>query len=200
MQRRGVATLVGFLALSAISIALISGIVLWALPNIQKAQNQDEAMRIENRMIELHNAIKIAANEQTKLSVPFYIKKGRLAISTNGTENNSVIFTSNLKLPIPYNQRVLLGNKTEVGILGVDEPAYAIEGGAFEVKLHYIMLNDTATKDCYRIQLKHGMQSAIGPGDHMIAVRWDGEINDQDLATHSGCYRNITQVVMIDMI
>ncbi len=201
MQKRGVATLVGFLALSAISIVLIGGIVLWAIPNIQKAQNQDETLRIENRMIELHNAIKIAASEQTKLTVPFYIKKGRLALSTNSTTNNSIIYSANLKLIVPYQGRVLIGNNTEFGVLGQDEPGYIVERGAFEVLLHYIILNDTATKDCYGITLRPTGQSqaAIGPGDHSIFVKWAGEINDNTI-THSGCHRNITQIVSVEMV
>ena len=198
-NRNGVSTLIGFLALSAISIALISTIILWAMPNIQRAQNQDESLRIENQMIGLHNAVKMAASEQTKMSVPFYIKKGKLALSTNGTENNSILFTANLQLSIPYQNRILLGNHTEFGILGNDEPGYILERGAFEVKLHYILLNDTNTRDCYRIELQPGTQAAIGSGDHTIFLKWAGEFNDNNPGTHTSCLRNITQAVVVDM-
>lgn len=194
MDKRGVSSLIGFLVLTAIAVSIMAGVFLWAVPNIQKAQNSDDVSSIENQFLQLHAAIKKSASEQARASVPFQIKKGRLFLDTNGTNNNSLVYVANIKLPQPYS-RTFIGNKTELGRLGIDEPAYLTEFGAIEMTLHYITLNDTSS-NCYRIRLRPGQQSAVGAGSHLVFVTWAFESNEGI----PGCIRNTTEIVDINMI
>ncbi len=194
MQKKGVSSLIGFLVLTAIAVSIMAGVFLWAAPNIQKAQNNDDVSAMENQFLQLHSAIKKSASEQARASVPFNIKKGRLFVDTNGTNNNSIVYVANLRLPQPYS-RTLIGNKSEFGRLGIDEPAYFTEMGAIEMTLHYITLNDTSS-NCYRISLRPGQQAATGAGSHLVFVTWASESNDGI----SGCIRNTTEIVDINII
>lgn len=193
----GQTALIGFLILIAIGLSVITAVYLWAWPNIQKAQNQDEVFRLENRMIELHNAIKKAANEQGFLTVPFTIKKGRLFLSAN----NSLTYKGHFRLPQIYQNRILFGNKTnrylngtdEIGVLGSDEPAYLLERGAVELSLNYIFLNNTRDGKCYRIKLTPGAQAAAGPGDHVVFVKWV----DENTTNIGGCNTTAQELISI---
>lgn len=191
-------TLIGFMALLAIGLVVITAVFTWAWPNIQKAQNQDEVFRLENRMVELHNAIKRAASEQGMLTVPFTIKKGSLFLSTN----NSITYKGNFRLPQAYQERILLGNRTgvyvgahEAGTLGKDEPAYLMERGSIEFVLKYLMLNNTADGKCYQISLRSGDQGAAGKGDHIIFVKWI----EENTTVVSGCNTTTQQIMSINM-
>ncbi len=191
--------LIGFLILIGIGLSIITTVFLWALPAMQSAQNQDEVFRLENRMIELNNAIKKAANEQGMLTVPFTIKKGMLYLGIN----NSIVYAANFRLPQAYQERILLGNKTnvftnglyETGILGRNEPAYLMEKGAIELTLRYLLMNDTSTGKCYQIKLTPGNQATAGRGDHTIFVKWV----DENTTTVSGCNTTIQEIINIDM-
>ncbi len=184
-SRRSQSNIVSWLLLTAISLTLIAGIYFWAWPNLQKAQNMDEVFRLENRMLELHTAIKKAANEQTQMAVPFYIKKGTLWLD----ENNSIRYTGHFKLDRPYPKRVIFGNSTGLGSLGRDEPGFLEEWGAIEFRLHYIFMLEPGTNQEYIIKLERGDQTTIGRGDHYVFVKWIGEntsypnIDDGFLAT-----------------
>src|SRR3989344_3437431 len=188
-------TLIGFLILVGIGISVITTVFVWAWPNIQTVQNQDEVFRLENRMIEVHNAIKKVANEQGFLTVPFTLKKGRLFVSAN----NSFTYKGDFRLPQVYQNRVLFGNRTnrflggtdEIGILGSDEPGYLLERGMVELSLKYIFLNDTRNGKCYRIQLTPGAQAAAGPGDHVVFVKWV----DENTTNIGGCNTTTQQLV-----
>lgn len=176
MVTRGQANIIGFLLIVAISMSLTATVYLWAWPNIEKAQNVDEVMRIENRLSELHSAIKKAANEQTTTATPFTIKKGTIWVDNN----NSIRYEANLKLDVPFQQQVILGNKTEFGIIGIHEPAYLERSASVKYKLHYITLRnpDRATSPNNHTivfltnrNITRG-QMAAGPGDHTIIARW----------------------------
>jgi len=151
---------------------------LWAWPNIEKAQNVDEVMRIENRFSELHSAVKKAANEQTTTATPFTIKKGTLWVDGN----NSIRYEANLKLDIPFQPQVIIGNvnKTEFGILGIDDAAYLERSASVKYRLHYIVLKNPDIDDSFNNHTiillgnisRVNSQIAAGPGDHTIVARW----------------------------
>ena len=184
-------TLIGFLMLVMIGLAIMTMDFGWAWPAIQKAQNMDEAMRLENRMIELHNAVKKAASEQGMLTVPFTIKKGMLYLDNN----NSIVMKSFIDLPQVFQEQTVFGNKTMLGVLGSDEPGYLLKRGAVEFELHYINLNNTNTGKCYGIKLISGNQGAAGRGEHTVFDKWVQE----NSTTVAGCSSTIHEVVSINI-
>ncbi|MEK6923521.1 MAG: hypothetical protein AABW84_02410 [Nanoarchaeota archaeon] len=175
MVTRGQANIIGFLLIVAISTSLIATVYLWAWPNIEKAQNVDEVMRIENRFSELHSAIKKAANEQTTTATPFTIKKGTIWVDGN----NSIHYEANLKLDVPFQPQTIIGNKTEFGILGINDVGYLERSASVKYRLHYIVLRNPDVEDfnnhtivLFSNQTQLSGQIAAGPGDHTIVARW----------------------------
>ena len=191
-MQRAQSTVVGFLAVTAIAIVIAGTTFFWAKPLLDKTMAQDEVLRIENRLLETHAAITRVANMQSQATVDFNIKKGLLFFDGN----NSLIFKMLVELPEPYKGVVLLGNQTyEVGVLGKDEPAYILEQGTYEAKLHYRYLRDS-TNTCMGILLESGAQSAAGPGTHKLFLKWLRE----NTTVVSGCTTSSAQVVQVEVI
>ena len=191
--RKAQSTVIGFLAITAIAIVIAGTTFLWAKPLLDKTMAQDEVLRIENRMLETHAAIKRVANTQSQASVNFDISKGTLMLDMN----NSIIFRMFTELPNTYAGVFLLGNETnEIGVLGTDEPAYILEQGSYQAKLHYIVLNDTATGSCTGIHLEPGGQVTASQGRHSLFLKWVR----QDAATVAGCTSTTLQVVQVEII
>ena len=185
-------TVICFLAITAIAVIIAGTTFFWAKPLFDKTLAQDEVLRIENRMLETHAAIVRAASTQSQTTVDFDINKGILMLS-----NNSIIFRMQTSLPNPYDDVVLLGNGTyDIGTLGVDEPAYVLEQGSYQAKLHYRVLNDTSANKCAGILLEPGAQVAIGEGRHNIFLKWI-RVN---ATTVTGCSSTILQVIQVDML
>ena len=192
MATKAQSTVIGFLAITAISIVIAGTTFLWAKPLFERATNQDEVLRIENRFLETHAAIKRVANQQSQAVVDFPINIGRLFLDDT---NDSIIFKSLMDLPIVYDN-LLFGNDTyELGQMGTDEPAYLQEQGTYQAKLHYRVLNDSGT--CYKIALQPRDQVAAGPGDHKIFLKWVAENRSANLV--AGCVTNITQIIEFEI-
>ncbi|MFH0868817.1 MAG: hypothetical protein V1839_01170 [archaeon] len=192
MNRKAQSTVIGFLAITAIAIVIAGTTFLWAKPLLDRTMAQDEVLRIENRMLELHAAITRVANTQSQASVSFDITKGTLTLD----QDNSIIFKMFSDLANPYQNVVLLGNgTTELGILGVNEPAYILEQGSYLAKLHYIVLYDTATGNCKGIRLEPGGQVTVGQGRHSVFLKWAR----QNETTVAGCASTTLQVVQVDI-
>lgn len=190
---RAQSTVIGFLAITAIAIVIAGTTFLWAKPLLDKTMAQDEVLRIENRMLETHAAIKRVANTQSQASVNFDIKKGMLFFDSN----NSIIFKMQTELPEPYKNVVLLGNGTyDLGTLGIDESAYILEQGAYQAKLHYRTLYDSSTGDCVGILLEAGGQVAAGSGEHNVFLKWLRE----NSTVVSGCGSTTAQVVRVEIV
>ncbi|MEM4247732.1 MAG: hypothetical protein QXH80_00535 [Candidatus Nanoarchaeia archaeon] len=184
-------SIIGFLLITAIALVIVGTTFFFAVPTIDKTRNQDEVVRIENRMIETHAAIKKVANEQTQMTVPFNIREGILTLDNN----NTLIYEANMRLPNVFSPHLLIGNDTdEIGTLGLDEPGYLLEQASVEMRLHYIILNDSAG-NCYGVQLRAAGQVAAGAGDHFIFFRWAGE----NTSTVPGCATTTRQIIDVSI-
>jgi len=189
---RAQSTVIGFLAITVIAVIIAGTTFYWAKPLFDKTLAQDEVLRVENRMLETHAAITRAANTQSQTTVGFDVNEGMLMFS-----NNSIIFKMQKELPNPYQSVVMLGNDTyEIGSLGADEPAYILEQGSYQIKLHYRILNDSSTNRCTGILLESGGQTAVGPGRHSIFVKWVR----QNATTVTGCSSTTLQVVQVEIL
>lgn len=191
---RAQSTVVGFLVITAIAIVIAGTTFFWARPLLEKAINQDEVFRIENRLLETHAAIKRVANTQSQTSINFPINKGTLVLAPNDT----ILFKALFELPRPYKNVILLGNGTyEIGTLGIDEPAFILEQGSYEARLRYRTLNDSANGNCFGIKLKPGAQFAAGPGDHTLFLKW---LRENRTATITGCNNVTLQEVQFEIV
>ncbi len=194
MQRKGQSTVIGFLAVTAIAIVIAGTTFFWAKPLLDKTIAQDEVLRIENRLLETHEMIKLVANSRSQASVNFDIGEGALFLDNI---NNTIVFRMHTELPETYKNVVLLGNSTyEVGTLGVDEPAYILEQGAYIAKLHYRVLKNDVTGNCIGILLESGTQAAAGKGEHSIFLKW---LRDNSTVV-SGCTSTTLQVVQFEVV
>lgn len=196
---RAQSTIIGFLLITLIALVIVGATFFWGKPLIERSLDFDELSRLENRMLELHTAIKKVANEQSQATVPFTITKGTLALDP---KDNEIIFEANLDVPIAVGRELLDGtvnttlNSSDIGKLGVDEPAILLERKKVELNLRYILLNDSITGDCYGIDLQPGTQSTAGVGSHKVLLKWTGENRS---STFSGC-RNVTlQIVTVNI-
>lgn len=193
---RAQSTVIGFLAITVIAVIIAGTTFYWAKPLFDKTLAQDEVLRVENRMLETHAAITRAANTQSQTTVGFDVNEGVLTLDAN----NSIIFKMQTELPNPYRDVVMLGNYTnstdDLRTLGVDEPAYILEQGSYQIKLHYQYLRDNSTNQCTGILLEPGGQTAVGPGRHSIFVKWVR----QNATTVTGCGSTTLQVVQVEML
>jgi uncharacterized protein (UPF0333 family) len=191
MVKKAQSSIIGFLLITAIALVIVGMTFFFAVPTIDKTRNQDEVVRIENRMIETHAAIKKVANEQTQMTVPFNIEKGILTLDND----NTLIYEANMRLPNTFNPHLLIGNDTgEIGTLGLDEPGYLLEQGAVEMRLHYVLLMDSAG-NCYGVQLRALGQVAAGAGNHFVFFKWAGE----NTSVLSGCTTTTRQIVDVSI-
>lgn len=208
-------TIIGFILVTAIAVVIVSLTLFWARPLIDKAQDQQEVLRLEQKFLELHNSIKKVAAEQGSLSLSFDIKRGVLALNN---VNNTINYQGQYTIQNPTSRKLVFGNNTvnlsaisgsvlpaaeEVVPLGVEEPAYLYEQGAVEFNLHYRIINNTGAGICYRIKLMPGQQAAAGTGRHVVRLTWlyenttvyDSEINPSPY----GCTRLKDQLVEFDI-
>lgn len=193
MQRKGQSTVIGFLAVTAIAIVIAGTTFFWAKPLLDKTIAQDEVLRIENRLLETHDTIKMVANSQSQASVNFDVSEGLLFLDNI---NNSIVFRMHTALPETYKNVFLIGNNSdEVVVLGVDEPAYILEQGAYIATLHYRVLKNDATGNCIGILLEPGAQVAAGKGEHSIFLKW---LRDNSTVV-AGCTSTTLQVVQFEI-
>lgn len=189
-------TIIGFILVTAIAVVIISATMFWARPLIEKAQDQQEVTRMEQKFLELHSAIKKVASEQGSLSIPFDINRGTIALAANNTINYQGQFI--IERPTP--RKIVFGNNTPTNVttiptvseivpLGIEEPAYLLEEGAVELNLHYRIVNDTSTGVCHQIKLVSGQQAAAGSGRYIIKLTWLQE----NITSYTGCPSNLTQ-------
>jgi hypothetical protein len=206
---RGQSTIVGFILVTAIAVIIISFTLFWARPLIEKTQDQQEVLRLEQKMLELHNAIKNVASGQGAISMPFDIRRGVIALNN---VNNTINYQGQFNIENPVSRKLVFGNNTipvnttiptavEIVPLGAEEPAYMYEQGAIEFNLHYRVVKDTNTNNCYRIKLVPGQQAAAGVGSHVIKLTWLMENTTTDNVAFAGCSSNLTtdQVVEFDI-
>jgi hypothetical protein len=188
---------------TAIAIIIISLTLFWARPLIDRAQDQQEVLHMEQKFLELHDSIKNVAAGQGSLSIPFDIKRGSITLAANNTINYQGQFdTGN-----PVSKKLVFGNNTapttslvptveEVVPLGIEEPAYLYEQGAVEFNLHYRIVNDTSTGICYRIKLVPGQQPGAGVGTHVLRLTWLYE----NTTSYTGCTSLKDQLVEFTII
>ncbi|MEM2874292.1 MAG: hypothetical protein QW063_02515 [Candidatus Nanoarchaeia archaeon] len=204
---KGQSTIVGFILVTAIAIVIISVSMFWAIPLLEKTQDQQRVQRIEMKFFELHEAIKRVASTQSSLAMDFNIDRGLLSLDAN---NNTIIYSAQFDLTNPVPRKALLGmtdimkvkelNIMAPGILGTDEPAVLIEQGSLELLLHYRPLN-TTDGNCYRIKLIPGNMPGAGIGRHTIILTWKGENLTATTTTFGGvnCSTLLDQLVEFDV-
>lgn len=199
-------TIIGFILVTAIAVIIISFTLFWARPLIEKTQDQQEVLRLEQKMLELHNAIKKVASEQGAISMPFDIKRGVIALNN---VDNTINYKGQFNIENPVSRKLVFGNNTipsnsatpiaaEIVPLGIEEPAYLFEQGAIEFNLHYRIVNDTNTGNCYRIKLVPGQQAAAGVGSHVIKLTWLMENITTDATAFAGCSSNQTTDQLVE--
>ncbi len=197
-MKKAQSTIIGFILITAIAVAIISATMFWARPLIERAQDQQEVNRMEQKFLELHQAIKKVASEQGALSLPFDINRGVITLSNNNTINYQGQF--NVVQPTP--KKLIFGNNTptigtvspiaaEIVPLGTEEPAYLFEQGAVEFNLHYRIVNNSGA--CHQIKLVPGGQAGAGAGSHTIRLIWEGE--NISTTIPSGCSTLTEQLV-----
>jgi hypothetical protein len=180
-MKKAQSTIIGFILITAIAVVIISATMFWASPLIERAQDQQEVNRMEQKFLELHQSIKKVASEQGALSLPFDISKGVIALNSN---NNTINYQGQFNVVQPTPRKLIFGNNTpadvsatptaaEIVPLGIEEPAYLFEQGAVEFNLHYRIVNDSGS--CHQIKLLPGGQAGAGAGSHTIRLIWEGE-------------------------
>lgn len=195
---KGQTTIIGFILVTAIAVVIVSATLFWARPLIEKTQDQQEVLRLEQKMLELHNAIKKVASEQGSISMPFDIRKGVLALNN---VNNTINYQGQFNIGNPTSKKLVFGNNTvlngtyvltadEIVPLGTEEPAYMYEQGAVEFNLHYRIVQDTDTNNCYRIKLIPGQQAAAGVGKQVVRLTWQYENITTDAIAFASCSDN----------
>jgi hypothetical protein len=210
INKKAQSTIIGFVLIVAMAIIIISLTFFWARPLIERTQDQQEVMRLEQKMFELHNAIKKVASERGTISIPFDIKRGVIALNNI---NNTINYQGQFNIQTPVSKKLVFGNNSapgnfttltaeEIVPLGVEEPAYMYEQGAVEFNLHYRVVKDANTNNCYRIKLAPGQQAAAGVGNHIIKLTWLTENTTKDNTLFSNCSNNQTldQIVEFDIL
>jgi hypothetical protein len=188
-------TIIGFILITALAVAIISATLFWSRPLIERAQAQQEINNMEQKFIELHNAIKKVAAGQGSLSLPFDIQSGMIALNNN---NNTINYEGYFDVLQGSPYKIIFGNNTpvtadtipttsEVVPLGTEEPGWLTEEGAITLNLHYRIVNASGT--CYQIKLMPGQQAGAGVGAHTIRLTWLGE----NTTPYTGCSNNLTQ-------
>ena len=178
---RAQSTIIGFILITAMAVILVSLTLFWARPLIDRTQDQQEVLRLEQKMLELHDAIKTVASAQGSLSIPFDINRGFLSLIAT---NNTINYQGQFDIQYPVSTKLVFGNNTiptnttilsaaEIVPLGVEEPAYMYKQGAIEFNLHYRIVNNSGA--CHRIKLAPGDQSTAGIGRHVIKLTWLNE-------------------------
>jgi len=187
-MKKAQSTIIGFILVTAIAVVIISTTMFWARPLIERAQDQQEVNRLEQKFLELHQSIKKVASEQGALSLPFDISRGIIVLGSNNTINYQGQF--NIIQPTP--RKLVFGNNTaEIIPLGTEEPAYLFEQGAIEFNLHYRIVNDSGS--CHKIKLLPGGQAGAGAGSHTIRLIWKAENTSASIP--SGCSNLTEQLV-----
>jgi len=198
-MKKGQSNVIGFMMIMLIVLVAVSGTFFWAKDMLEEAKQVNDISRVENRMIALDNAIKDVANEQSQRSINFKIDEGYLFIENNHT----ITYTSNKVLPkeIDSSGVAIFGNTSSnspcfdysvKGELGTDRSSCIIKKGR-DISINYIMLNDTATNDCYSVQFIAGSSGAAGKGNHNILVSY------AYTNTTTECNTSYVQVVKIDI-
>ena len=180
--RRAQANVVSFTLLTLIILIIASISFIWGKGIIENATNVNDVRRVEDRMIELHVAIKEVANERSQRTVPFEIKDGWLLFPNNHT----VRFESFGELPGSgqiIDERIIIGNystngpcrniTSDLGRLGYDDPGCVTQqaGGVFEIK--YVTLNDTIANECFGILLDYKDNVGATKGSHNILLTYN---------------------------
>jgi hypothetical protein len=180
-SRKGQSTIIGFILVTVIAIIIVSLSLFWALPLLEKTNDQQEVQKLELKFLELHDAIKKTASEQGSMSIGFDMSKGILTLDN---VNNTIKYNGQFNLANPIPRKAIFGNVslsqvqnfniTAPGVLGQDEPAVLIEQASVQLFLHYRPLIDSSNK-CYGIKLIPGGQPGAGVGKHTIILTWKGE-------------------------
>lgn len=201
MRRKGQSDVVSFLIITLIILVVVSGTFFWAKSMVERNNNYNDVTRMENRMREINEGIIDVANEQGQRSIDVEIKSGNIFLESNTT----LTYSTDLDLPEAKfsGNSVIIGNNSatgpclgsDYGMLGTDESGCMIESGALNIKLKYIILNETSTSNCYNILLESGGSAAIREGVHNILIKYVRT----DVGTSTGCTQLITKVVSLDM-
>ncbi len=195
-------TIIGFILITAIAVVIISATLFWSRPLIEKAQDQQEVNRMEQKFLELHNAIKSVASGQGSLSLPFDIQRGMIALNSN---NNTINYQGQFVVSQPTPRKIVFGNNTATSVtttptleeivpVGIEEPGWLLEEGALELNLHYRYVNNSGA--CHRILLVPGQQAAGGVGSHVIRLTW---LQENATAAPAGCTTLTDQLVEFDI-
>jgi len=200
-MKKGQSDVVGFVIITLIILIVVSGTFFWARGMIETNNDFNDVTRMENRMREINKAIEEVANEQGQRSINLDLNEGWLFIEDNST----LTYSADLELPYAKHgsDSVLIGNgssegpclSTSYGILGTDNIGCLIENGEVNIKLKYIILNETSSNNCYNIVLESGGTAAARKGTHNLLIKYDR--TETNSAT--GCTQLITKVINIDM-
>ncbi|MEM4714078.1 MAG: hypothetical protein QXQ79_00855 [Candidatus Nanoarchaeia archaeon] len=167
-MKAGQTNIIGVLMTVAIAIIVTAITIAWAIPLIENTKDFAELKNLENKFIELNEAIKYAAAYQTSVSVPIELNKGYITLK----DNRTILYSGQLALKTPVPQKALIGdlnNLNKIGILGKDDFAILIEQGSLEIYLTYIPLKDSTNKT-HQIFLSPGAMPGAGKGRHVLIV------------------------------
>jgi hypothetical protein len=215
-MKRGQASVVGFLVITLIIIVVVGGTFFWGKSMIERNNDFSDISRMENRMREVHKAIKEVANDHGQRSISLEIKKGKMFLE----DSRTLTYSADMNIPEAKfsGKSVLIGNGSQSspcynrtiyysgpmtyhlnpGTLGIDDPGCLIESGKIDLKLRYILLDDPDTDQCYSILLESGGSIAMSEGTHNMIIRYD-RTEDEGSGVNPDCTNLITKVVKIDM-
>ena len=203
-KSKGQVDIISVLFIVGISLFFVTATYTWAIPQINGITSLNEIKRMENQMLELHNAILQVSREKTQRVISLNIKEGTLRIRDNSIlykgsfdmpENNqgfeSIIF-GGICTPNPINCSRINCSEGIIGNLGEDEPVCLLKRGNTELELRYFYLNDTYTGKIYGLNFIYPNNAFAGIGSHQIAIRWINE-------TITGSPQNITKNIQLDI-
>jgi hypothetical protein len=199
MTKKGQSNIIGFMIITLIILVVVSTTFFWANDLLGDSAHVNEMGRMENRMLELDKAIREVANEQSQRNIKFEIESGYFFIENNHTLTYS--FNRNPPKSFDSSGVAILGNTSTVGpcfnysiisTLGEDRSSCIIKKGR-DIKINYIVLNETNTQDCYSVQFESGGTAAAGKGIHNILLTYSHTNITSD------CNNSYIRVIKVDI-
>lgn len=199
-MRRGQAQIVGFTLVTLIMLSITAVVFIWANPLIQNSKDVNDLDRIENKMIQLDNAIREVATQKSQRTIDFEIKSGDLLLESS----SKLVYYTNIDLPISSGEQIVVrgNNKTADGpclntsingSIGIDSSSCLLLQGSAIYELYYPVLSDST--GCFAIRLKAGNNVGASKGKHKIRLTYD----HLSTTNTNGCTTSTKPTVEIDI-
>lgn len=200
MNTKSQAQIISFLLLIVIALSLISATYYWVVPRIEEMTDLNEVRRLENRMLDLNDAILNVAREKSRQSVVLRLEKGNLKVL-----EDRIVYSGFFNLPKEArgSEQILYGGIKEsgrincsgsvIGVLGEEEPVCLLRRGSVELELRYFYLNDTSTGNLHAIKFFSTTNSIAGKGSNRIVIKWHNR------TVEGSNPKNITENILINI-